>query len=191
MKPEEQNYWQGDKTSAAHPPISSAPAHVIDGDIPPLVEREPAIAWDASEYIHHEKTFMWYVTCAFAGMILTLLSFFLMRSWSFSALIVVITAALIILGRRPPRTLHYELSSTALKIDGTPYPLVGFKSFGVVPEGGVHSIVLIPVKRFMPSVNLYFPPEHGEEIVDRLGAHLPMERFEPDIVDRFVRKIRF
>jgi hypothetical protein len=50
--------------------------------------------------------------------------------------------------------------------------------------------VLIPHKRFMPSVNVYFPAESGEEIVDVFGESLPMEHVEPDIIDKLSRKLR-
>ena len=183
MNPQEQNYWQGEEGVAVQP-SEATPA------TPAAPTQEP-ITWEASEYIHHQKSFMWYLVCIGLGIILTLLSFFLLRAWSFSLLILVITAAIVVYGRRPPRNMRYQLTTSTLHINESSYNLHDFRSFGVVQEGPFYSIVLIPTKRFMPAINLYFPAEAGEQIVDRLGSLLPMEVFEPDFIDRFVKKIRF
>ncbi len=91
----------------------------------------------------------------------------------------------------PPRTLHYTVSSQGIKIDEKIYGYHDFKAFGILEEGPLYSIVLLPVKRFMPSVNIYFPREYGEEIVDHLGGVLPMEDLQLDMIDTLVRKLRF
>ena len=124
-------------------------------------------------------------------MTLAILTFVLLRAWSFSALIIVITIAVVVFGRRPPHNMSYQLTSSTLHINENSYRLQDFRAFGVIQDGALYSAVLIPTKRFMPAINLYFPPEAGAEIVDRLGSALPMELFEPDFLDRFVKKIRF
>jgi hypothetical protein len=188
MNPQEQNYWQGDEGIVIQP--SAATPETPEAKTPVAPTQEP-IAWEASEYIHHQNSFMWYLVCIGLGIVLTLLSFFLLRAWSFSFLILVITAAIVIYGRRPPRNMSYQLTTSTLHINESSYDLHDFRSFGVVQEEAFYSIVLIPTKRFMPAINLYFPAEAGEQIVDRLGSILPMEVFEPDFIDRFVKKIRF
>ena len=50
---------------------------------------------------------------------------------------------------------------------------------------------MLPVKRFAPSVNVYFPPENGEQIVDVFGAVLPMEEVKQDFIDRLSEKLHF
>ncbi|MNY79362.1 hypothetical protein D3C86_2199690 [compost metagenome] len=50
--------------------------------------------------------------------------------------------------------------------------------------------MLIPVKRFLPGVTVYFPETLGEQIVDFLGARLAMQELHLDIIDKVVRKLR-
>ena len=58
-------------------------------------------------------------------------------------------------------------------------------------EGALYSITLLPRKRFAPGVNVYFPPEQGEQIVDMFGAVLPMEPIKQDFIDRLGEKLHF
>lgn len=174
----EQNYWQGE--AAIETPVQ-----------PEQQEHTETVTWEASEYVHHQKGFTWYLTCVGLGVVLALVSYFLLKSWTFALLIIVSTAALVVFAQRPPRTLAYRLTSHSLTINETEYQMSEFKSFGIIQEGPLYSVVLIPTKRFMPAVNVYFPSEYGEHIVDHLGASLPMENFEPDFIERFMRKIRF
>jgi len=66
-----------------------------------------------------------------------------------------------------------------------------FKAFAVIDEGAFSNIMLVPYKRFALPVNIYYPPEQEEAIVEALAAHLPMQPPSDDALDRFVRKVRF
>ena len=154
-------------------------------------DESPVVAWEASESVHHEKDMMWFVMIVVAGILLSVVSIFLIKSITFTVLIVVMVVALIILARRPPRVLQYELHEQGLVISQKAYSFREFKAFGVVQEGPFHYIVLLPVKRFMPSIDAYFPEEHGEEIVDVLGSHLPMQTIKQDWLDNITKQLRF
>jgi hypothetical protein len=39
-------------------------------------------------------------------------------------------------------------------------------------------------------VKVYFPEGSGENIVDQLGHHLPMEEVKPDFLDKIVNFLR-
>lgn len=149
------------------------------------------ISWEASEYIHHEKDKNWFILLVVCGVVLLALAIFLLRSITFSVLIVVMVVAIMVLARRPPRTLRYQLGSQSLSIDDQHYSYGEFRSFGVLQDGAVYSIVLLPIKRFRPGVNVYFPQEYGEQIVDTLGEVIPLQPLQLDAIDKLARKLRF
>ena len=155
------------------------------------VEEFAPLTWQASEFVHHEKSGVWFLALLGAATVLLLIDGFLIRSWTFGILIVVMAISLGVIARRPPRTLMYTLTSRSLQIDEKRFDLRDFHAFGVVQENAFYSIRLIPNKRFMPMVSVFFPPEYGEEIVDILGHTLPMENIKRDSIDKLVEKIRF
>ena len=113
-----------------------------------------------------------------------------LKWWTFTALVVFSAVALIIYSVRPPRKLHYSLSSKGISEGSNLYNYEDFKSFGVLEDGGSFAIVLTPRKRFSPRVTVYFPQENGEAIVDAFGARLPMEEVKLDLLDKIVRALR-
>lgn len=193
-----QNYWQNPEDEQA----SDAPTpEVQDENIPENAQPtelapedtpdNPPVTWTAEEYVHLDRSPLWFVLFAIVVLGLIAISIFLLNSWSFSLLIFVMAIALIVYIRRPPRTLTYALSpAQGLYIGERLYHFDDFKAFGLIPDNGHFSIMLIPRKRFAPGVSVYFPEDAGERIVDVLGKRLPMENLKLDFVDVVVRKLR-
>lgn len=175
-------------TPAAAPPEPEEPM-VATGQ--PLQQPTIDLHWEASEYIHHTKNFSWYFVYVAVMLVLLALAYFVTHSWTFIALVIVMSIAIGIYANRPPRTLHYGLTNSGIQIDQTVYKYADFRAFGIMNDGGLYSIMLIPAKRFLPAVSIYFAEDDGEDIVDILGARLPMEEIHLDVVDRLVRRLRF
>ena len=152
--------------------------------------RKEIVNWDAVEYLQTEKNAGWYVALAIISLGLIALSIWL-QWWTFTALIVFSAIALIIYSIRPPRTLHYSLTSKGLAEGNRLYSYEDYKSFGILQDGKNYAIMLTPRKRFSPRVTVYFPEKQGEEIVDAFGARLPMEEVRLDFLDRMVKFLRF
>jgi hypothetical protein len=187
MQPEQQpNYFQ-----QGQPEQTSYPADVVPAPPDDQFAAEDALSWQASEYVHHEKGVEWFLALIGVATALLLLDIVLIRSWTFGILIVVMAMAAIVVARRPPHVISYLLSSEGIQIDEKHFGFHDFRAFGVIQEGAFYSIRLIPVKRFMPMVSVYFPTEMGEQIVDVFGSMLPMEQIKLDPIDKFVEKIRF
>jgi hypothetical protein len=182
MKPEDQeNYWQE--------PEQDAEADQAETQQPEAADQP--ITWTAQEYIHLDKSPLWFVVFIVVVLGLIAVDVLLLKSWTFSALVIVMAVAVIIYTRRPPRTLTYGLSGKqGLYVGEKLYHFNDFKAFGIIQDGEHHSIMLIPTKRFAPGVSVYFPEEVGESIVDMLGQRLPMENLKLDIIDIVVRKLR-
>jgi len=167
---------------------------VADSSEPYVVEDtpdNPPITWSAQEYVHIDKGVGWFVLFVLVVLILIAVDIFLLKSWTFSALVVVMAVAIVIYIRRPPRMLTYALSpAQGLYVGERLYHFDEFKAFGLIKDGENHSIMLIPRKRFSPGVSVFFPEEAGERIVDILGQRLPIEELKLDVVDLLIRKLR-
>jgi hypothetical protein len=152
-------------------------------------DSEAIVNWEAQEYIAREKNTGWYVGLAMVGLGLSALAVWL-QQWTFLALVVVSVIAIVVYSSRPPRMLHYSLSSKGLSEGNKLYDFGQFKAFGVLRDDKRFSIVLTPRKRFSPRVTVYFPEAQGEQIVDMFGARLPMEDVNMDLLDKLVRFLR-
>lgn len=149
------------------------------------------VAWSASEFISHEKTGIWYLTLGVGAAILTIIVFLVTRN-VFSSLVIAFVCILMgVYGARKPQTKKYLLNEDGVHVDTTFFPYENFKSFSVLEDGAVECIWLRPIKRYMPTVAMYYSPEDEERIVMMLENFLPLEDREHDFMDRLSRFIRF
>ena len=193
-----QNYWQApddEQDQLLDEPQQDAEQENFSQEQEPSLPEDtpenPPITWTAQEYIHLDRSPLWFVGFIVAVLGLIALGIFVFQAWSFSVLIVVMAVALLVYIRRPPRTLTYALSpAQGLYVGERLYTFDEFKAFGLIQDEGNYSIMLIPRKRFSPGVSVFFPDDAGERIVDILGQRLPMENLKLDIVDIIVRKLR-
>ncbi len=171
------------------PAAQQNPVEYNDIDSDEELPDEAPISWAAHEYIHQEKGTMWFVL--FVVIVLALIGVSIWtQAWTFTGLILVISVAIVILSRRPPRELSYSLDDEGLRIEDKLHKFDNFKSFGIIRDGDEFSVMLIPIQRFQPGVTVYFPEDAGEEIVDLLGSRLPMKDLKLDAVDKVVRLLR-
>lgn len=212
-----QSYWQPPQDETEQVPQTEAPVGVSleqpaaptsDSAVPPEVTPLPTqpsppqgassglspgepVTWTAQEYVHEDRSPIWFIIFVVVVLGFVALDIFLFKSWTFSALVIVMAVALVIYIRRPPRTLTYALSpAQGLYVGERLYHFDDFKSFGLIQDGPHYSVMLIPRKRFAPGVSVFFPDDAGERIVDILGQRLPMENLKLDVVDVIVRKLR-
>jgi len=168
-------------------PTSTSSATLSVEDTP----ENPPVTWTAQEYVHSDRSAWWFISFILIVAALVAISIFILQSWSFSALVIVMALALLIYIRRPPRTLTYALSPVqGLYIGERLYHYDEFKAFGLIQDGDHQSIMLIPRKRFAQGVSVFFPDEAGQRIVDILSQRLPVEELKLDIVDAIVRQLR-
>lgn len=156
---------------------------------PAITDDEALLRWTGTEYLHQERSAIFFVVIGIVAVLLTLLAIFLLHSYTFAFLVPVMAIALVVYVRRPPETLQYVLSHKGLHIGEKLFTYDQFKAFGVVSHGNQHSVVLVPRKRFQIAQSIYFPEEIGEKLVDFLAARLPMKEITPDVVDRFLARL--
>lgn len=164
---------------------------VYESVSPEQLPPDVPVTWTAQEYVHLDKNPMWYILFVVIALALIAADIFFLKSYTFSALVIVMAIALVVYIRRPPRAITYALSARqGLYVGERLYRFEEFKSFGLIKDGEHNSIMLIPTKRFSPGVSVYFPEDAGEQIVDILGQQLPMEELKLDVIDIVVRKLR-
>ncbi|HEX6462262.1 MAG TPA: hypothetical protein VFZ58_03225 [Candidatus Saccharimonadales bacterium] len=188
MEEKPQNYWQPASPEPSQPVQTQDPAPQA-----PLEQTGPSeadISWRASEYVHHDKGFLWYVVLGATTLAGTGLAAFL-QQWIFAALILIMGIAVGVYAKRPPREISYSIAPDGVYVNNQLFLYGDFRSFGIVDDGAFFALQLRPTKRFMPAVTMYFTEADGERIVDALSQHLPMEELKIDLVDKFMRWLRF
>jgi hypothetical protein len=152
----------------------------------------PALSWEASEYIDHEKSGGWYILLTVGAVVVAVGVYFLTKGDWFATGVVSIAAILFgIVAARRPRTLKYEITGQGIGIGDKHYAFSEFKTFSLITDSALHSIQLLPLKRFMPPLSMYFPPTEEENVVQTLGNYLPYENRGHDAFDRLMGRIRF
>lgn len=154
------------------------------------IDDEMLVRWQANESMNGEKSVAWFIVFTVVALALIAADIFFIKSYTFSALVVIMALSVVVLSKKPPRLINYSLTVEGLYVNEKIYPFNEFKSFGIISDGDKHLLSLIPIKRFSPSVSAYFPYEVGEKIVDILGVRLPMEKIKPDIIDQIVKKLK-
>jgi hypothetical protein len=161
-----------------------------ESEIADLKANETAYTWQASEYAHHHKSGMWYLSL-FAALVILIIILVLMHSWLEIGLFIVMGVAIVIYGGRAPRTLVYELSPTGITVDGKFYDFKVFRAFSVLEETDWHVIDLEPTKRFAVRLSVLFDSANLDEIVGHLSLHLVRSDRQPDVIEKLARYLRF
>lgn len=149
------------------------------------------ISWTASEYISHQKDSGWYVMLGAGSVIAAIAVYVITQDRISSAMMVVVAVLFGIFAARKPKVLKYQITSHGITIGDKFYSFNEFKSFTVFDEGQISSVSLAPMKRFMPNLSIYYPPEQEEQIVGVVASFIPHEDREPDALDKFMHRVRF
>lgn len=158
-------------------------------DLSPDIE---TVRWTGDEFIAHHKTMQWYAALgAGTAMIAVLVYLLTSRDFVPAGVVVLVAIVFAIFASRKPRKLEYVIDSSGIQIGARLYPFSGFKSFSLVEEESAQAVWLMPLKRFMPIIAVYFDMKDGQKIVDALSRVLPVEDRQPDIVDHLMHRLKF
>ena len=177
--------------SNSHPSADQSYTPLSDADQPLPSEPQDAISWTASECIAHDKSASWYGMLALGALVLATVVYLLTRDKISTAVVIVAGLALGVYGARKPQQLRYELNEQGVGIGQKFHSYNEFRSFAVIDEGAFASISFMPLNRFGQLVTIYFDPADEDRIVDLLANRLPLENRQHDVVDRFMKRIRF
>lgn len=149
------------------------------------------VSWTASEYIAHQKGAGWFILVFLVIAGLAAIIFLLTRDVVSTAVISIIGIAFTTFAGRPPQTLQYSIDGTGLHIGLKSYPYDRFRSFAIIEDESVPTVMLIPLRRFDLPINIHFEEADAEKILTLLGNYLPAEEDAAPLVDRLMSKIRF
>ena len=152
---------------------------------------DEVITWTGSEFISNEKGAGWYAVLFGGSVVFAVLIYLLTKDKVSAATVVLASLVFASFAAHKPRTQQYGLSRQGVQIGMKTYGFQDFKTFSVVEEGAIASIVFMPLKRFMPPLTIYVAPEMEERVITYLSAFLPFEQRRADAIDSLLRRIRF
>ena len=155
------------------------------------VETKDSVEWTASEYVAHQKTASWYVQLFLATVVVAALVYVITRDTMSTGVMLFAGLVFAVVAARKPKVLAYRLDQGGLTVGQKYYPYSQFKSFALMQEGPLATIIFMPLKRFNPSVDIYIPPDNADAILEVLSNNLPFETRKPGLVDTFAHRIRF
>ena len=155
------------------------------------VKKYQPISWTASEYVDHDNGLSWYGLLSLLTLGLSLGVYLLTRDFLAAGTILILGVIVAVAAKRKPQQITYQISAGGIKIGEKFFSFKLFRSFYIIKEGDLHSISLMPIKRFTPALSIYFDPADEAKIVKRLGEHMPYEQHEMDAIERLARRLRF
>ena len=154
-----------------------------------MVKELEAVEWTAEEYVEKKRNYGWYVGLFVIVVVFSILAI-LLKWWTFLILVILSAVAILTSNLKPPRKINYSLDKNGLTEGNQLHKFEDYKAFGILKEDANFAAVLMPKKRFGLQVKVYFPEKNGENIVDFLGARLPMEEVKKDFLDKIVDFLR-
>jgi hypothetical protein len=148
------------------------------------------ISWTSKEFIEHERGGSWYIMLIVGSGLLAVIIYFITKDYFAVGATVAVGIIGAIYASHKPDELNYELTSRSIKVGPKTYNYSTFKSFSIAHEGAHTSIVLEPIKRYLPPMTLYFPPENEKDITNAIGNHLPLQDHEPTITERLAHRFK-
>jgi len=158
------------------------------------VAESPAepVRWTASEYVAHHKSTGWFLLVALSTLGVAGLVYALTGGEILSTVMILIAGTTFgVFAARRPQVLEYVVAAHGISIGRRQYGWNEFKSFAVVDENALHTVELMPLKRFHPPISIYFAPDDEAAILAVLSASLPVERRSQDPLERLMHKVRF
>lgn len=185
---ETQGYFHPDSENAADPYAGTGRGSAM----PQALQTDEVVAeWTASEFIDHQKSAAWFLVLAAITLIIGAVVYILSKEVLAPILIGVLAFLFGFGAARKPRELHYAITTSGIVIEDKLYAYQDLKSFSVIRDGAFESILLLPSKRWQPSLSLYIDPEEMDDITNGLGTFLPYEERVSGLADKFLSKIRF
>ena len=188
MQPEQPNQQPNWQYSSQNQAVSPAEQPTDS----PQATDAPIVSWSASEFVAYHKNAGWYVSMFFVVLLLAVIVFLITGGDFISAGSTVLIGILFLAyATRKPRVLTYTITSDGVQVGDKQYSFSELRSFAVIDEGTLRSIMLLPTQRFKPAISMYYEPDAEQQIIETLGGYLPLEERQQELIDKFMHKIRF
>ncbi len=154
-------------------------------------QADGSIVWQSAEYMAHDKNANWYTMMLIGSVVIAGIVYVLNRDILTAAIVLFALVGLGYFSGRKPREQQFAVSTDGAHVGHNYYPFHNFRSFSVVEDASASSIILMPLKRFMPAVNIYVPAEYEEQVISFIADILPFEQHKTDFAESLMRRIRF
>ncbi len=181
---------QPDPTPVQQIPVPAEPTFYTETNAAPDPLSQN-ISWQAAEFISHDKNSTWYGAMVLGAIIFAAIVYFLNRDILTSVIVLLALVGLAYFSGKKPREQQFSVSADGIQVGRNYYPFHDFHSFSIIEEPSSTSVVLAPLKRFLPAVNVYIPKDYEESVINLIANILPFEQPKTDIVDSIMRRIRF
>ena len=147
--------------------------------------------WTALEFPRVERTRVWYLVAGLVGLGLLAYTIYT-RQWAGTAVVLMISVVVYLMGRVTPRTFIHRLTSRGVEVGDKFYPYTQLRAFWVVNTPSSRTLNLISAKKFSLLLTLQLEGADVEKVREVLLEFLPEEpgRGE-DVIDRVGRFFRF
>lgn len=154
-------------------------------------DKDRVVSWTGSEFIANHKNSNWFL--GFFGILalIIIVIFLVTRDVVSTVSITVVGTLFALLANRKPREISYKIDNKGINMGSKFYPFEQFKSFSLAQDGAIGYVNLMPLKRFMPDVSIYFPPEEADNIIAILSDHLSHDESEERQIDKLAKRFRF
>lgn len=149
------------------------------------------VSWTAQEFVFHDKSAGWYGILALGGIVGVVLVYLLTKDKITTGIIAFAILMVGVFAAQKPKQQTYTIDAVGLHVGTRTYDLQSFKHFSISEESNHATIVLMPLKRFMPPLTIYLDAGNEEQVVDYLAQVLPFEQHKQDAVDSLIKRIRF
>ncbi len=149
------------------------------------------VSWTASEFIAHHKDGGWYAAMAGGSILFGIVVYLITRDLISVISIGIVVILFLIISAKKPQQRTFAVDNLGISVDDKFYPFDSFKSFSITSEGAINSIIFMPLKRLMPELTVYYPPEDEDRIISVLSVNLPNDQKEEKKVDRLMKRLRF
>ena len=156
----------------------------------PLPEFE-AISWTGSEFLDRHKNLAWYISLGIFISVVCAVIYLLSRDL-ISIIFIAITGVLFaIIASRKPKQVQYIIDNKGIKIGNRTYSFADFKSFSIQRDGMIGYVNLMPLKRLLPELSIYYAPNEEQKILNALSLHIPHDQVEESLVDKLFKNLHF
>jgi hypothetical protein len=171
---------------------SQATSPVNETSTLPFPEQRPEVSWNALEFIVHEKSPLWYLALIVVTLGLASLVLILSHDKVSTVLIIIVGIIFGVVAGRRPRHLQYLLDSKGITINRASRRYSEFKSFAVVEENGLDTIIFMPLKRFTLPLTINVDTNETDAVITKLSDYLPNDQTHGhDAIDKFMQRIHF
>ena len=154
-------------------------------------DKNSVVSWTGSEFIANHKDSKWFLSFFTVLVLAVGLIFVATKDYVSTISVAVVGILFAFLANRKPRQLAYKIDNSGINIGSKFYPFDQFKSFSLAQDGAIGYVNLMPLKRFMPDLSVYFPPKETEKVVGILSDHLPHNEDDERQIDKLAKHLRF